>query len=77
MHNQGLQWNLSTMDTIRTTRTVPITEVSLFQGLICTCTHFCIAGTKSSVLIYREVSLFWRPYNREVPLECIIVIIYC
>lgn len=47
------------MDTTGTTRTVPITEVSLFQGLICTL--FYIAGTRTSVLIYREVSLFWRP----------------
>ena len=52
-----IQWNLSIMDTLGTTWSVLIQEVSLFQRLFCTL--FYVAGTTGSVLI-REASLFWR-----------------
>ena len=52
-----VQWNFSIMDTIGTTWSVLIKEVSLFQRLFCVLLY--VAGTTGSVLI-REVSLFQR-----------------
>ena len=51
------QWNLLVVDTIGTTWSVLIKEVSLFEGLFCTLLY--VAGTTGSILI-REVFLFRR-----------------
>ena len=60
----ALQWNLSVTDTIRTTWSVLIKEVSFSEVIFYT-------GTIGSVLI-REVSLFLKVLNRdEVPLYSI------
>ena len=52
-----VQWNLSITDTLGTTSSVPIKEVSLLQRLFCTLLY--VAGTMNSVPI-KEVSLFRR-----------------
>ena len=56
-YNIVIQWNLSIMDTLGTTGSVLIKEVSLCQRSFCTLLY--VAGTTGSVRI-REVSLFRR-----------------
>ena len=67
MYKQYIQWNLSIMDTLRTTWSVLIKKVSLFQRMFSTLLYVHVAGTTGSVLI-REVSLIQRVFIREVPL---------
>ena len=68
-----LQWNLSIMDTIGTTKTVLYMEVSFIQWLNNTVKYY--RGTRTSVL-NREMSFIQGVLCREVPLYCTTVLPY-